>query len=187
MQYLHKSLVLILKELKAVNYTLGPVAECVSCKKSQLLEYITYENNQFTIADHLKCSNCAYRELIKYTTAAIKSKVSSVMSIVASSIVHVTSSVTLIFVQVYEIDFRPFYEEIKKLAPGIQDHLEKKLRKNKTDDTSLKDIIQEWFEQNKEDPWPRIIEALNTYEDCDDVIRDIEKKQLFMCDHTITQ
>ena len=76
MQYLHQSLVIILKELKAVKYALGPVAECVSCKEQESLEYITYAtDHQPIIANHLKCPNCAHPEAISITTTAVKSKV----------------------------------------------------------------------------------------------------------------
>ena len=79
MQYLHQSLVTILKELKAVTYTLGPVAECVECEEQNLLEYITYANHQST-ANDLRCPSCAHHQEIGITTAAIKSKVISVIS-----------------------------------------------------------------------------------------------------------
>ena len=81
MQYLNQSLVTILKELKSVTYRLGPVAECVGCKKQKSLEYITYDlNYQSTIANNLRCSKCAYLQPISITTAGIKSKVISVVS-----------------------------------------------------------------------------------------------------------
>ena len=76
MQYLHQSLVTILKELKAVTYTLGPVAECVE------YEYITYDaNHQSTIANNLRCPYCAHSQAIGITTAAVKSKVISVANV----------------------------------------------------------------------------------------------------------
>ena len=79
MQYLHQSLVTILKELKSVTYTLGPVAECVGCEEQNLLEYITYDaNHQSTTANHLRCPNCAHLQSINITTTAIKSKVNLV-------------------------------------------------------------------------------------------------------------
>ena len=78
MHYLNQSLVTILKELKAVNYTLGPVGKCVSCKEENLLEYITY--NTDGIANHLKCPICAQSEPISIATTAVISKVISVMS-----------------------------------------------------------------------------------------------------------
>ena len=78
MHYLNQSLVTILKELKAVNYTLGPVGKCVSCEDLNLLEYITY--NTDGIANHLKCPNCAHSEPISIATTAVISKVISVMS-----------------------------------------------------------------------------------------------------------
>ena len=81
MQYLHQSLVAILKELKAVTYTLGPVAECAECEEQNLLEYITYDaSHQSTIANELRCPSCAHLQMIGITTAAIKSKVISVIS-----------------------------------------------------------------------------------------------------------
>ena len=82
MQYLHQSLVTILKELKSVTYTLGPVAECVGYEEQKLLEYITYDANkhQSTIANELKCPYCAHPQPISITTAAIKSKVITVVS-----------------------------------------------------------------------------------------------------------
>ena len=80
MRYLNQSLVTILKELKAVNYTLGPVGKCVSCKEENLLEYITYNTDGTMIANHLKCPNCAQSEPISITTTAIISKVISMMS-----------------------------------------------------------------------------------------------------------
>ena len=71
----------ILKELKAVTYTVGPVAECVECEEQKSLEYITYDaNHQSTIANDLRCPNCAHPQAISITTAAIKSKVISVVS-----------------------------------------------------------------------------------------------------------
>jgi len=78
MQYLNQSLVTILEELKAVKYTLGPVAACVSCKEEKLLKYITSTDHQSDIAKVLKCTNCAYDEEISITTAAVMSKVISV-------------------------------------------------------------------------------------------------------------
>ena len=78
MQYLHQSLETILKELKAITYTVGPVAECVGCEEQKSLEYITYEaNHQSTIANELRCPSCAHLQAIGITTAAIKSKVIS--------------------------------------------------------------------------------------------------------------
>ena len=71
MQYLHQSLETILKELKAVTYTIGPVAECVGCEEQKSLEYITCEVNE------LRCPSCAHLQAIGITTAAIKSKVIS--------------------------------------------------------------------------------------------------------------
>ena len=76
MQYLHQSLVTILKELKSVTYTLGPVAEYVGCEETNLLEYTTYDaNHQSTTANHLRFPNCAHLQSINVTTAVIKSKV----------------------------------------------------------------------------------------------------------------
>ena len=75
MQYLNQSLVTILKELKAVKYTLGPVAVCVGCKEEKLLKYITYTDHKSDIADKLKCSSCASYEPISITTKAVISKV----------------------------------------------------------------------------------------------------------------
>ena len=81
MQYLHQSLVTILKELKSVTYTLGPVAECVGCEEQKSLEYITCDaKHQSTIANDLRCPNCAHPQPISITTAAIKSKVITVVS-----------------------------------------------------------------------------------------------------------
>ena len=79
MQYLNQSLVTILKELKAVKYTLGPFAKCDSCEKENLLKYISYTDHQSEIANNLKCSSCAYYEKISITTAAVISKVISVV------------------------------------------------------------------------------------------------------------
>ena len=82
MHYLNQSLVAILQELKAVNYTLGPVDKCVNCEEEHLLEYITYNSDhQSSTADYLKCPNCAHPQTISITTAAVISKVISVMSL----------------------------------------------------------------------------------------------------------
>lgn len=70
LHYLNQSLMIVLKELKAVKYTLGPFADCVSCKEQRLLEYITDDDD-----DLLKCPNCAHTEPITATTTAIISKV----------------------------------------------------------------------------------------------------------------
>ena len=85
MQYLNQLLLTILKELKAVKYTLGPVAKCVSCEEENLLEYISYNTDNRrprsdTVANHLKCLNCAHPEAISISTAAVISKVIPVMS-----------------------------------------------------------------------------------------------------------
>ena len=92
MHYLNQSLVTILQELKAVNYSLGPVGKCVSCDEKHLLEYITYNiDHQSSTADHLKCPRCAHSEAISIITTAVISKVISVMSsIVMSSLVRLT-------------------------------------------------------------------------------------------------
>ena len=91
MHYLNQSLVTILQELKAVNYSLGPVSQCVSCEDENLLEYITYVDHQSSTANRLKCPNCAHPEAISITTTAVISKVISVMSsIVMSSLVRLT-------------------------------------------------------------------------------------------------
>ena len=81
MQYLNQLLNTVLKELKAVKYTLGPVANCIRCEKQMMLEYITYNSSihQSSIGNDLKCPNCAYNEPIDITTTAIKSKVISVI------------------------------------------------------------------------------------------------------------
>ena len=90
MQYLNESLMTILKELKAVNYTLGPVGKCVSCEEENLLEYIAYNTDQQpNITNHLKCPNCAHSEPISITTTPVISKVISVMS---STIIYVIYS-----------------------------------------------------------------------------------------------
>ena len=81
MQYLHQSLVTILKELKSVTYTLGPVAECVGCGEQKSLKYITRDiKHESTIANDLKCPSCARSQPINITTAAIKSEVIIVVS-----------------------------------------------------------------------------------------------------------
>ena len=86
MHYLNQSLVTILKELKAVNYSLGPVGKCVSCEDENLLEYITYNiDHQSSTANRLKCPNCAHPEAISITTTAVISKVISVMSLIVMS------------------------------------------------------------------------------------------------------
>ena len=43
-------------------------------------------------------------------------------------------------------------------------------------------ILQEWHEKNKQDPWPKVISALESYDgdDVDDVIEDIKREKLFV-------
>jgi len=81
MQYVNQLLHTVLKDLKAVKYTLGPFTNCVSCKHPTMLEYITYDGaHQSSTRNDLKCPNCAYHEPIGITTTAMKSKVISVIS-----------------------------------------------------------------------------------------------------------
>ena len=54
MHYLNQLLVAILQELKAVNYTLGPVDKCVNCEEEHLLEYITYKSDHRLSSIHCK-------------------------------------------------------------------------------------------------------------------------------------
>ena len=54
------------------------------------------------------------------------------------------------------------------------------------DDLTWNDIIEEWYEKNKQDPWPQVVSALESYEDQDDIgelVKEIKKKRLFMCHH----
>jgi len=53
------------------------------------------------------------------------------------------------------------------------------------DDYSWNEIFHEWHQKNKQDPWPEVITALESYEghDTDDIMQEIKRDKLFMCDH----
>ena len=53
------------------------------------------------------------------------------------------------------------------------------------DDLTWNDILEEWYEKNKEDPWPQVVSALESYEgsDVNNIVRELKKEELFMCDH----
>ena len=49
------------------------------------------------------------------------------------------------------------------------------------------DILHDWYEtqRNKEDPWPGVVSALESYDGCDvdDIVKEIKQEKLFMCNH----
>ena len=47
------------------------------------------------------------------------------------------------------------------------------------------DILDDWYERNKEDPWPGVVSALESYDGCDvdDIVKEIKQEKLFMCNH----
>ena len=55
-------------------------------------------------------------------------------------------------------------------------------------ESTLNDVIEELYEKNEQDPWPQVVSVLErlTYDGCDganDLVEQIKKEQLFMCDH----
>lgn len=74
---------------------------------------------------------------------------------------------------------------------SIQKHLEKKFKKNipknEMDDDcqTWNDLLHEWHKRNKQDPWPEVISALESYEghEADDIIQKIKMDKLSMCRH----
>ena len=53
------------------------------------------------------------------------------------------------------------------------------------DDLTWNDILDEWYEKNKEDPWRQVVLALESYEgsDVNNIVRELKTEKLFMCDH----
>ena len=94
----------------------------------------------------------------------------------------ISCNVTL---QAYKTSFRSFREEIKKFSKDLQKHLEKRFKtKDKKDHETWNDILVDWYEENKQDPWPKVVSALESYDgSVDDIIKEIKKEKLFMCNH----
>ena len=87
--------------------------------------------------------------------------------------------------QAYKTSFKSFHEEITKFSEDVQKHLEKRFkRKDEKDHASWNDILVEWYEENREDPWPGVVSALESYiGSVDDIIKEIKEEKLFMCNH----
>ena len=53
------------------------------------------------------------------------------------------------------------------------------------DELMWNDILDEWYEKNKEDPWPQVVSALESYEgsNVNNTVRKLKTEKLFMCDH----
>ena len=48
------------------------------------------------------------------------------------------------------------------------------------DDLTWNDILEEWYEKNKEDPWPQVVSALKSYDgsDVNNIVRELKAKKL---------
>ena len=48
-------------------------------------------------------------------------------------------------------------------------------------------IIQRWYKEHQDDPWPSVVTYLSSYDDCikDFEIDRIKYKFLYMCDHCL--
>ena len=67
----------------------------------------------------------------------------------------------------------------------MQKHLEKRFKKkDRKDQESWNDILYEWYEENKQDPWPEVLSALQSYDGSkDEIVKKIKAEKLFMCNH----
>ena len=59
-------------------------------------------------------------------------------------------------------------------------------KKDKKDHDSWNDILVDWYEENKQDPWPKVVSALESYDgSVDDIVKEI-KRINFSCVITLT-
>jgi len=75
MKYLHRQLTTVLKELKKIEYRLGPVATCSHCNEEQLLTYIIFSSDKGSNYSQCKCTGCRNDNLIDHSNKVILSQV----------------------------------------------------------------------------------------------------------------